>query len=757
MTDKTSSALKNLNKKIDGLQIDKALSEELKEEIKVLLENTPSNSVENQLEQLNSRLDSIDSNNASLKDSIHDFVKSSSKTLEAIAKGGSEEVPDRLKEYLLEIVGKIEGLKSSISNSSVSEISEEGQLKDLKKELNFLQNEIETTLNKQLTEIGENVEKIVSDIKDQLDTFKEILDNDSEKLIMEVLSDIKQLKTDTLELSGSLKSIDEKSEKITEDTLNKIIEHSQSANEKVLNQLTEIKKVTAKSEEVENTNKESVEVLKHELTVLKNNIHGQIRDVLSKILVQDEIKFLCEEAISGIKSGNTEINVVRKHLKDMKSGDEKQSVILAETRNIISELGNYASESSDKIDMIYDNLSMVNTWASSSDAISHGFEDLCQDFELTSDKVDIIYENLTFINEWVKTLDKFSKDIEELKNSCRGEIDLPQKVNEIYENINAVREWSKKADALALQVKALSVQISETESSINAQNLNEIKKLFVQMNDNISNMNTRNNKMIIESDKSNEMMREQLKDLESLISSFAEKSESLGIEDLKQKIVELKECSIQNTEFENIVSQSFTYLAEWIDAAGSTLNSIKSDVLNLQEASKNQFEAIEEVKNAPVPENPAVPVILQELQNISAYINKKIEEESQKTPEIDFDGMRTLIEYIATQTGEQSIKSDDIEKYNQLSAKIENLETKLSSCDEKISSFETQLSSLESKVSSFGTQISSIESQAASLGVQMSSFESQMNSFKTAITSFEIQISSFEKYMSKLVDYLEED
>ena len=407
--------------------------------------------------------------------------------------------------------------------------------------------------------------------------------------------------------------------------------------------------------------------------------------------------------------------------------------------------------------MIYDNLSMVNTWASSSDAISHGFEDLCQDFELTSDKVDIIYENLTFINEWVKTLDKFSKDIEELKNSCRGEIDLPQKVNEIYQNINAVREWSKKADALALQVKALSVQISETESSINAQNLNEIKKLFVQMNDNIANMNTRNNKMIIESDKSNEMMREQLKDLESLISSFAEKSESLGIEDLKQKIVELKECSIQNTEFENIVSQSFTYLAEWIDAAGSTLNSIKSDVLNLQEASKNQFEAIEEVKNAPVPENPAVPVILQELQNISAYINKKIEEESQKTPEVDFDGMRTLIEYIATQTGEQSIKSDDIEKYNQLSAKIENLETKLSSCDEKISSFETQLSSLESKVSSFGTQISSIESQTASFGAQISSFESQMNSFKTAITSFEIQISSFEKYMSKLVDYLEED
>ena len=194
MADNTTSTLKKLNKKIDGLSIDKKTADEIKAELKELFENVQSESVEIQLEQLNSRLDLIESNNASLKDSVHNFVQSASKTLEAITKNDSEDVPDRLKEYLLEIVGKIEGLKSSISVSSDSENMEDNQFKNIKQELTFFQNEIETNLHKQLTDAGENVEKIVSDIKNQLDVLKEMVDNDSEKLIMEVLSDIKQLK-----------------------------------------------------------------------------------------------------------------------------------------------------------------------------------------------------------------------------------------------------------------------------------------------------------------------------------------------------------------------------------------------------------------------------------------------------------------------------------------------------------------------------------------------------------------------------------
>lgn len=695
MADNIANNLKKLNKKIDGLSIDKELALELKSDVKDLCDNAQSKALEGQLEQLNTKLESIENNNDSLKESIHDFVKSTSKTLETITKGDSENVPDKLKEYLLEIVGKIESLKSSIPNSSSSELFDENQIKNLKQELSFFQSEIETTLSKQLTDISENIETIVLDIKKQLDVFKDMLDNNTEKLVMEVLSNIKQLKADTLELSGNIKNFDDKSEKIADGTIHQIIQYSKSANEKVVNQLSEIKQISAKTEEVENSSKEAVEILKHELLVLKNNINGQIRDVLSKILVQDEIKFLCEEAISGIKNGNTEINVVRKHLKDMKLGDEKQTMLFAEMRNIIAELGNFGlSESSDKIDMIYDNMSMVNNWASSSDAVSQGFEDLCQDFEITSGKVDIIYENLSFINEWVKTLNKFSKDIEEIRNSCRGEVDLPEKIDEIYDNISAVREWSKKADALALHVKALSVQIRETENSLNTQNLNEIKRLFAQMNENISNMNTRNNKMIIESDKSNEVMRGQLKDLKTLISSFAQKSQNLGINELTQKINELKDLSVKNSEFENVVTESFTYLAEWIDAAGAALNSIKNDIANLQETSKTHIETMEQLKNA-APEISAISRILLEVQNISENLGKNSSGNGNSSPqETDYEEIKTILEYIAAHLSEQEQNTAESEKIDELSAKIETFENKMNSFETKLSSIENYMSKL---------------------------------------------------------------
>lgn len=735
-----NSALKKLNKKIDGLPIDKELSSELKADLKELFANNNSASIENQLEQLNSKLELIDSNNSSLKDSIHDFVKATSKTLETITKSESDDVPERLKEYLLEIVGKIEGIKTSISNSSFADGSEDIQLKNIKQELSFFQNELETTLNKQLSEIDENIGDVASDIKNKLDVFKDAIDNHTEKLMMEIISDVKQLKSDTLELSGNIKKFDEKAVSLKENTVNQIVENANSANEKVINELAEIKKVTAKAEEVENTNKESVEILKHELSVLKNNIHGQIRDVLSKILVQDEIKFLCEEAISGIKNGNTEIGVVRKHLKDLKIGDEKQALIFAEMRNIVAELGNYGlSESSDKIDMIYDNLSMVNTWASSSDAVSQGFEDLCKDFELTADKVDIIYENLTFINEWVKTLDKFSKDIEELRNNCRGEIDLPQKIDDIYANISAVREWSKKADALALQVKALSVQISETESSVNAQNLNEMKRLFVEMNDNISDMNTRTNKMIIESDKSSEIMKGHLKDFQSLISDFTQKSESLGIDDLSRKVDEIKDYSVKNSEFEGVVTESFAYLAEWIDAAGSAINSIKGDIAKLQETSENRFESIETVINTPPVENPVVPHILLELQNISEYLEKKQKQEEEKAleeqpepqpvQEVDYEGMKNLLEYIAAQVASQPDKTEENERIDVLSQRVDAIAQRVDTVSQKFDNISQKVDDASQRID--------IVSQR--------------------IESFENKISSFERYMSKLIDYLEED
>ena len=1120
-----NSALEKLNKKIDGLSIKKETANEIKSEIEKLISSVNTQSADKILEQVNKKLDTIDSNNSSLREYIADFVKTTSETLDKIDVPDSAKIPDKLKEYLLEIVGKIESLKSSLSNPSATVGFDDNQVKNFKQELNFFQNEIESTFSNGLNDVHENISAIIVDIKNKLESFQDSTDKKTYKYLSDILKDIKNSKTDIIDkVSSDIKNLSETNDILHQKSIKQIIESTAFESHNVINELTEFKKVAVKSKELLKSRNEAIETLKTELSVVKNNIIGQVRDVLNKISVQDEIKFLCEDAATEIKKGNSEFGVLRKHLKDLKLGDEKLELRFKEMFGIIEEFKSYDfPESIEKIDMIYDNLSILNNWANSSDGISQGLDDFYQNFELTSDKVDIIYENLTFINEWVKTLDKFAKDIDEIRISCRGEADLPQKIDNIYKNIEAVKEWSKKADALSLQVKALSVQISETETSVNAQNLAEIKRLFDKMNNNvsdmnngasevknkiegikngisdtnnnisnlknnisdvntnlldtkngvsdintnvedikdtiselkngvscvntnvsdtknsisdiknnitdvkncisdvkndvsdivlcfsdikngivdeigagiadvkntvlefnkdfsdvrtvlsqsnnsitdvknsisdvngrisdvntnisevnnrisdtntnisginsnildlnhtmcdisdnfsdinqnmsvlnnnitvannnisdmnnnvsdmnsrtvkmfenseksgiilnqhiknlenvietfaqksdantdtlkdwnskadelalmvktlsgyvntqnfnefkflfnsvagkisemtdkISDMNTRTNKMIIESDKSNDIFLEYLKDFQALINSFAEKSESFGIENLSQKIDELKVFSVKKSGFENVLTESLINLAEWMDAAGSTINSIKTDIANLAENTDNRFMVMENVVTAPASQNSCIPQILQQLNNIE----DKLDVSQKNSPFISQiqQQLNNISEQIGKYSDNDSDNADVLKKLNDIENKfnaskkdsplIPHILQQLNNISETVSA-QTQDEVLQhlQNISEYLERkkvLEKTEKQAdfnitkaeynelknlllyIASGVENQAHQtdeiSKIDALSERIENLENKISSFEKYMAKLIDYLEED
>lgn len=300
-------------------------------------------------------------------------------------------------------------------------------------------------MNDNFAGIEETIGKIITEIHDKMTDLQEAVETNSEKLITELISDVKQLKSDTVEIAEDIRAIDNAAIKNTENKLSDVIENSQKYTEEIINEVNKLKDVTAKADVLEAKNKETIEIFKNELASVRNNIHSQIREVLSKIAVQDEIKFLCEEAAASVSHNSGEIGVIQKYLKDLKNGDEKQGRIFEEIQTILTELSEYElNENADKIDIMYENLTMLNTWAGKSDKLTENFDMLREDFDLNSDKIDIIYENLTFINEWVKTLDKFAKDIDTLKEQCETSIHLPEKIDDIASNIAAVKEWGKK-------------------------------------------------------------------------------------------------------------------------------------------------------------------------------------------------------------------------------------------------------------------------------------------------------------------------
>ena len=598
MSDNTTGILRKINKKIDEFTDDKAAAKELKAEIKEIINSSnDSDSLKEQLQELSEKFDNLDAKNNSLKESVYEFVSSSTKTLETITKTNDVDGSENLLKFLKDLDKKIDDIAEN-QDGTIALTGGSEHFKKLKDELAYFQNELEDKINDNFAGINETVTTVITEIQNKMTELQETVEANSETLITNILSDIKQLKSDSSDIAKSIKSVDNTAIKNTDKKIAEVIEENKNSTEQIINEVNDLKKITAKAVVLDAKNKETIETFKNELALLKNNIHTQIRELLSKLVVQDEIKFLCEEAVTGITSGSDEIGVVQKYLRELKVNDERQAELFQEVKELVNELSEYTmNENADKIDIMYENLTMINEWAGNSDKLTENFDILREDFDLNSDKIDIIYENLTFINEWIKTLDKFAKDIEVLKNKIEVSATLPQKIDDISENISVVQEWNKKVDALALQVRALSVQISETESTVNSKNLSDMKAIVAQMSDDMANVSNRTNKLIIESDKANEVLQGHLADFRTLISTLEDKSSKLNTIDISAKVNSIKKMSEKQAVFSEIFTESFTYLAEWIDAAGNTITKIKEELTELSENQQNNSKIIAENKD----------------------------------------------------------------------------------------------------------------------------------------------------------------
>lgn len=754
MSDNTTTILKKINTKIDELATEKSVAKEIKAELKELVKAAGAKAVDEQLENLNNKLDALDSKNASLKDSVYDFVSSTTKTLETLTKPSeNENNAEKLNEFLQEIDKKFEQLSQKESVSSQI-FGDDEFFKNFKKELTFFQNELEERLNNNLGDINETVTAIVTEVRNKVSELQEAVDKNSETLITGIISDIKQLKSDTLDISDSIRAIRSNSPEDINEKLEKSINQTQKSEEIIVQEVRALTDVTAKARMLDVKHKDAIDTFKSELSLLRNNIHAQIREVLSKIVVQDEIKFLCEEAITGITNANAETGVVTKHLKELKVNNEKQAQLFVEIQNVLAELSDYElNEGSDKIDIIYENIAMLNSWASTSDKLAENFDILREDFDLNSDKIDIIYENLSFINEWIRALDKFAKNIDSINNRLEPNEKLAERIDDILVGIQGMKEWNKKSDALALQIKALSVQIGETESSVNSKNIADMKAMFAQLIDDtakfnekigilngdvvelggnfdtfdekfenldkgliglsgnvselsedIVNLSNRTNKIILDTDKNNETMRSNIENLQSLIGLLEHKASTMSVDVIERKVDNLKQITDKNAGFQKAVVQSFMYLAEWIDSAGGTISDIKSALSTLQDNQELQNARVAQLKDD----------FSQNFQQIEQVIVEQkeeiVEEEPQEEPNLavldKLTDLTDLIdERIAPKTPEQQAEDENVKSMidfiaaqvaniNENSEKTEKLSKKIDDLEEKMNSIEGYLAKI---------------------------------------------------------------
>lgn len=573
------------------------------------------------------------------KTEIKDFLETSDKILNSVEKKNqtdSDEAVKQLQDFLNKVDKRVDRLAKAQAEKEdeIDLVGDEFQFKKLKSELTFFQNELESSIQGQFGDLSEAVTSVILDLKNKISELQEYLEQDTTKQLRVAISGVKAVKSEVDTVSDEVKAIDKQAIFETEKRTKQIIGLTKKSKDELLTEIKNLQNIAARADVIDayndenklifdKTNKQNVELfnktnaenvalfesrsaenlsaIKNELAQVRNNLHAQIQEILRKIVIQEEIKSLCDDALGEIRNNNSEIGVVRKFMKGTQAIEQRQEELLDEIRVLVEDLSDYElNEASDKVDIIYENIGMLNEWANKSDKLIEDFDALREDFDINSDKVDIIYDNLTFINDWVKNLDKFAKDIEDLKSDFERDEKLTEKIDSLYTNINAIKDWSKKADALALQVRALSVQISETESTINSQNLADIKELFTQMTEDMSNLSSRTNKMILDTDKTNDTMVGHLNNLKTIIDSLRDTTDTFEFAELKNKIDEIKNNSKKSSDFESVMMEAFGYLAEWIDSAGATINQIRTDLNNVQSQQDEQAEQINKQYNEQV-------------------------------------------------------------------------------------------------------------------------------------------------------------
>ncbi|MGN0004905.1 MAG: hypothetical protein ACI37Z_02850 [Candidatus Gastranaerophilaceae bacterium] len=588
MSKNVKNTLKKINKKIDSLISDKDAAEELKKELELLdNKDTLSDDVKDKLELIDKKLESVELSNNSLKELISSFSEGCVKTLDVTDE--SEKV-EKFGLLLKEFEKIVNDAHKSQNNNDFSVIDSDNEiLQNFKEELTFFQNELENRLNENSEGVENVVNTIISEVNEKILDLQETVDKCSENQINTVISDVKQLKSDVADVSEKIRHINVNAILRTEEKTDKLIDISQKAEQSIISEINALSSITAKSSLLDEKAKEAVETLKNEILLLKNHVYTQIKEVMSSLAVQSDIKLIAEDTLSKLRANGTETEIIRKNLKVLKQEDERHALLCSEIREILAELSEYElNENADKIDIIYENLSLLNNWVENFDKLSMGFGELREDFDYNSDKIDIIYENISYLNEWVKALNQFTSDIEEIKRQCYADATVPDKIKEIYENLSVVKDWGKKADALSLQVKALSVQIDETESTINSKNLSDMKKMFAQMNEDMANVSARTNKLIIESDKQNEEMKEHIFNLQEIIALLEQKSEDFGFDKVAGSLEYLENNSKRTSDFEEGMTESFVYVADWIDKAGVLLNAVKQQLTVLDKIQEQQ-------------------------------------------------------------------------------------------------------------------------------------------------------------------------
>ena len=386
---------------------------------------------------------------------------------------------------------------------------------------------------------------------------------------------------------------------------------------------------------------------------------------------------------------------------------------------------------SNKMDIVYENITSLNMWAQKVDVMTEQVSNISASFEedMIASKIDLIYENIGLLNEWVNKIDNLTNS----NNTIDLKIEeVNQKIEKLNQELGSVIH-STKDDADSYIYTLLDIESDflklhkfvDDKSIETSQSIDALKARFNELNDDISSISIRTNKLILTADDANKEFKTHLDSFKAAILDFNLQKQGLGNEaKLDEKLNEMFKLMQNSLTASRNLNNAFSYFAEWIDATGTILNTMNANINALMEKSAGgSDDDIAEIKSL--------------LTGIMVQLNTAV------TPDID-----SINERIDNVSDEHNGKFTELEtmlqeKVNQQAKQIASLEDKI---DNLTSKFDKLIDAMSEEQNNF--EIKDILNYIAT----------QTATTQETITSqIAEKLSSFDTNINKIVSYIEEE
>ncbi len=559
---------------------------------------------------------------------------------------------------LVQVVGNIfedeefQDLQSDIADILTKTAFLSETLKELATKEELLEN---SSKNKE--EIKKYTQELISDLEqkivEKLD-FSELNDikDYAEKMFYqgtEVLKDeiweIKDTVSDVQKNSVTKQSFDEKIKelqaKITEDITDSLSTESIAT----ANQITEI------SSTIENLRNDISDIILNEqneqIVTALNNLQNKF--VSQLVQIAENISFIEE---------SEEIN---QNLFDCTDElREKISTDISDIKDEINMLKNISGTSNDNIIGILDKIE---------NAVQ---SDINRDLKTLISGFKLLTSGLKEDKDYVYTLPDIESDLSKIRldlNNVQKAIDEASK--------DSVEKDSELSDKLAKMKEA----VDKIQDSPLVNEIADVKFLFTSLNEDVSSISKRTNKLILSSDEVSKTLKANIEQFSLLINNFEKQSRefynSAFVNNLDIKIDNIYNTASSLVQSEKVLNEAFMYLAEWIDTASDTFDELKLDLTKIKKNILSEDESFSDrIETGINALNKKIDEQNNKIDALEEKLNKIISQQNEAKE------LKSLVEYVASQV---SVTNEKIVENDKLAQKIASMEKQLKKIEKNIS------------------------------------------------------------------------